>query len=130
MLTATMPPEDQSPPTPPRRRPGALGSIGRITRGLLLDSRQRRQIMIYVIVAAVGLTVVGGTVGFDFLRTNIWVFSAYWLLCAFLTLLAVLLAIYDLLMLRLLARRVQRDLETRMEEEAKREEDASADERR
>ena len=74
--------------------------------------------MIYVIAAALGLTLVGGTVGFESLRANLWVFAAYWLLCAFLTLLAVLLAIYDLLMLRLLARRVQRELDARMQQDA------------
>ena len=75
--------------------------------------------MLYVIAAALGLAVVGGTVGFDTLRANLWVFIGYWLLCAFLTVLAVLLAIYDLLMLRLLARRVQRELDARMRAEAK-----------
>ncbi len=128
MLTATMPEDGKKaplrpPPSLPRQRPGALGSVGRIARSLLVDSRQRRQIMIYVIAAAVGLTVVGGTIGFDSLRANIWVFSAYWLLCGFLTLLAVLLAIYDLLMLRLLARRMQRELDARMEAEAERKKD-------
>ena len=68
---------------------------------------------------------VGGTVGFDALRANLWVFAAYWLLCGFLTLLAVLLAIYDLLMLRLLARRVQRELDARMQEEAERKKESA-----
>ncbi len=109
----------EKPPSPPQKQgKTALAGVAGLTRGLLFDARQRRQLMIYVIAAALGLTVVGGTVGFETLRGNLWVFAAYWLLCAFLTLLAVLLAIYDLLMLRLLARRAQRELDARMQAEA------------
>ena len=110
---------EEKPPSPHKGKT-ALSGIAGIVRGLLFDARQRRVIMIYVIAAAVGLTVVGGTVGFDALRANLWAFAAYWLLCGFLTLLAVLLAIYDLLLLRLLARRVQRELDAQMREEAER----------
>ena len=121
-LTAEMPEEKPpSSPSPQRRgKKSPLSLVVGITRGLLFDAHQRRQIMIYVIAAALGLTVVGGTIGFEALRANVWMFMLYWLLCAFLTLLAVLLAIYDLLMLRLLARRMQRELDARMQEEAER----------
>lgn len=109
---------EEKPSESQKGKSSALFGIAGIARALLFDARQRRQVMIYVIAAALGLTLIGGTVGFEALRGNLWVFAAYWLLCGFLTLLAVLLAIYDILMLRLLARRVQRELDARMQEEA------------
>ena len=98
-----------------------------LARALLLDLHWRRTLMVYLIAVAFGMMLVGGTVGFDFLRARIPLFIAFWLGCAFLTLVATLLAIYDLLILRLQARRAQRELRARLLAEARGEADPRAD---
>ena len=95
-------------------KPGPLATVLALSRALLLDLHWRRQMMVYLIAVAFGMMIVGGTVGFDFLRERVPLFLAYWCVCAFLTLVAALLALYDLLVLRLVARRAQRELHERL----------------
>lgn len=70
-----------------------------ITRGLIRDLRMRRAAMFAVAVLAM-LMVFFGSVFLNSKVENPWLFICYWLGCAWLTLLLLLLALYDLLALR------------------------------
>ena len=70
--------------------------------------------MFYGIVAAGAMLVFGATLLDGWLRENLARFLGYWLVCAWLTLLALLLALFDLLLLRAQGRRVQRELRKRL----------------
>ena len=105
-------PADPPQPVPRPRTVGPLGWVVRYTRGLILDQHLRRLTMFYVIIAAM-LMAFGGEVFLGgWLRQNPWRFLGYYLTCAWLTIAAALLAIYDLLMIRLQHRFIRRRLRT------------------
>ena len=76
------------------------------TRGLLRDERARRTIMIMSLLAAVVMLVAGLTVLRPWLnpREHPWRFMLYWFVCAWDTLLVLLLAVLDMLLIRAKAR--------------------------
>lgn len=80
------------------------------TRGVLRDQPARRRTMLMLLVAAVVLLIAG----FTFLQPVLnphqhpWRVIFFWLVCVWLTLTALLLAVFDLLILRLQARRAER----------------------
>jgi len=80
-----------------------------ITRGILLDPRVRRWAMFVLLLAALLMLFAGST----FLAGNLslWSFVIYWGACGWLTLAALLLALWDLLLVRTAARRERRRLE-------------------
>lgn len=80
-----------------------------ITRGILLDPRVRRWAMFVLLLAALLMLFAGST----FLAGNLspWSFVIYWFACGWLTLAALLLALWDLLLVRAAARRERRRLE-------------------
>ena len=121
------PPESPSvsPPQPaPRSRAvGPLGWVIRYTRGLILDQHLRRQTMFYVIIAAMLMAFAGEVFLDGWLKQNPWRFLGYYLACAWLTVVAALLALYDLLMIRLQHRAIRRDLRARMLDDEPRNED-------
>lgn len=91
-----------------------LNLILPIVRGILGSMRYRRRVMIGLILAA-SFMVFAGTLFFqDFLMARPWWFVLYWLVCAWITLTAVLLALYDMLMVRLAARQARRKLREEM----------------
>jgi protein-S-isoprenylcysteine O-methyltransferase Ste14 len=82
------------------------------TRGLIRDQNTRRKAMFILVIVALVLLFSGST----FLAATInprehpgW-FILFWAICAWLTLTAMLLAIFDLLMVRLHGRRAERSL--------------------
>src|SRR5205823_7954594 len=96
---------------------GATSLIVHATRGIIRDRSTRRKTMFILLVVALILLVSGST----FLQSTLnprerpaW-FMLYWLMCAWLTLTAMLLAIFDLLTLRLEARMAQRALRVKLE---------------
>jgi hypothetical protein len=92
------------------------------TRGLLYDQHLRRWVMFYTVLAAALMVFAGDLLLGDWLRERLQRFAVYWLVCGWLTVTAGLLAIYDLLMMRLehrLARRQLREKIFRREEEKK-----------
>ena len=112
---------EQSPvPENPRRRGGPLGWILVYTRGLIVDQHLRRLTMFYLALAAL-LMVFFGALFLDGwvqaskqdLHVAIW-FAAYWLSVAWLTMTAALLAIYDLLFVRVQHRAMRRQLRQRI----------------
>lgn len=76
------------------------------TRGLLRDQRSRRKTMAISLVIALLLLVAGLTVLRPWLdpHEHPWRFILFWLACAWETVLVLLLALFDLLLLRAQAR--------------------------
>lgn len=72
------------------------------TRGLLRDERARRTIMLFSLLAAVVMLVAGLTVLRPWLNPHEhpWRFILYWFVCAWDTLLVLLLALLDILLIR------------------------------
>ena len=89
------------------------------TRGVIRDPKTRRVAMIIVLTAALLVMIVGSTALRSVLNPHehpIW-FIFFWLMCAWLTLTAVLLALFDLLMLRTDARKARRQLQEEVEKQ-------------
>jgi hypothetical protein len=88
--------------------------IIQISRGIIRDQRMRRSTMFYVMLIALVMLFVGSVLIDYWLRENVWLFLLWWGLCAWLTLLAVLLALFDLLLVRTAARRERRRLASQL----------------
>jgi hypothetical protein len=85
--------------------------IIQVSKGLIRDQRARRTLMFWNIVVVLGLIFLGATLLWSWLREHPLFFLGYWAFCAWLTLLAVLLALYDVARVRLDAQRARRQLE-------------------
>ena len=112
-------PQPASPaPGKSRVRGGPLGWILLYTRGLIADQHLRRLTMFYVSLADMLMVFVGSLALFskDWMppREHVWGFAIYWLVVAWLTVLLALLAIYDILLLRVQHRLIRRQLRQRM----------------
>ena len=108
-----------APPTPstkPRRTVGPWRALLLYTRGLIVDQHLRRVTMFYAVLAAMLLAFAGDMFLGGWLnpREHFYRFAAYWLLCGWLTILSALLAIYDMLMLRIQHRLLRRALRAKM----------------
>ncbi len=90
------------------------------TRGIIRDQRTRRRVMIVVLTAALILMICGATLlkqALDPHEHTAW-FLLFWLVCAWLTITAITLAIFDLLMVTSNARKAQRELRQDIERES------------
>jgi protein-S-isoprenylcysteine O-methyltransferase Ste14 len=88
------------------------------SRGLVRDQTMRRKAMFWVVILAVLLLFCGATFFAPWLDPNIrpgW-FLLYWLICAWVTVTALLLAIFDLLLVRVQARQTKRQLAQKLAE--------------
>ena len=85
--------------------------IIQVSKGLIRDQRARRLVMFYSVIFALVLIFAGSTFLWSLLREHPFVFLAYWAGCAWITLLAVLLAFYDMVKVRADVRRERRRLE-------------------
>jgi uncharacterized membrane protein YdcZ (DUF606 family) len=111
-----VPEAHETPPRPTWRgrvSRGPLGWILMFTRGLIFDQHLRRVTMFYVVLAAMFMALAGDVFIDGWLRHPLLRFVIYWLACAWLTILAALLAVYDLLMLRVQHRLLRRRLRER-----------------
>ena len=81
------------------------------TAGVIRDPRMRRHFMFYGLVVALVLLFAGSTFLDRSLREHIYVFAGYWFACAWLTVAALLLALYDMIAIRAAERRERRRLE-------------------
>jgi hypothetical protein len=88
-----------------------LKLVIQISRGLIRDQTARRQLMFYSVLGALLMLFVGSAVLFSWLRQNPILFIIYWALCGWITVIAMLLAIFDLLIVRSTARRERKRLE-------------------
>ena len=85
--------------------------IIQVSKGLIRDQRARRLVMFYSVIFALVLIFAGSTFLWSLLREHPFVFLIYWAGCAWITLLAVLLAFYDMVKVRAEVRRERRRLE-------------------
>ena len=90
-----------------------------ISKGLIRDQRARRTLMFYSVIFALVLLFAGSTFLWAQLREHPFIFLIYWAGCAWITLLAVLLALYDVVKVRAEVRREKRRLERELIEKAK-----------
>lgn len=87
-----------------------LSFLTHVTRGLIRDRNTRRKTMLATLLAALLLLFAGATFLQPLLRPRpVW-FILYWLACAWLTVLAMLLALFDLLMTRVQSRAAEKVL--------------------
>src|SRR6266404_8106504 len=87
-----------------------------VTRGLIRDQRTRRKAMVVLLALAVLMLVAGFTVFQSAMnpREHPWFVILFWLACVWLTFTATLLAIFDLLAMRLAAKRAERALREKL----------------
>ena len=97
--------------------------IIQISKGLIRDQRARRTLMFYTVLIALVLLFAGSTFLSPLLNPHEHpiIVLAYWAGCAWITLLAVLLALYDMVKVRIDVRRERRRLERELIEKAKNE---------
>lgn len=89
------------------------------SRGIIRDQKTRRKAMVVLLGLAVLMLVAGFTVFQSVLnpREHPWFVILFWLACVWLTFTAILLALFDLIVIRLEARRAQRALREGLESE-------------
>jgi hypothetical protein len=90
------------------------------TRGVLRDQKTRRKAMALLLALAVLMLLAGFTVLQSFMnpREHAWFVILFWVACVWLTFTAMLLALFDLLIIRLESRRARRALREKLEAEA------------
>jgi hypothetical protein len=111
-----IPPNDK---TSPRQRSLRIASFAtHATRGLLRDQTMRRKTMFAMVIVALVMLFSGATFLAPVLdpKTRPCWFLLYWLACVWVTVTAVLLAIFDLLLVRLQARDEKRTLARKIAE--------------
>lgn len=88
--------------------------IIQVCKGLIRHGRARRTLMFYTTVVLLVLCFVGATFLSTWLRGHPLIFLGFWGLVAWLTMLIVLLALYDMVKVRADGRRAHRQLEESM----------------
>ena len=103
--------------SPEEKRLETTSFVVHATRGVIRDQRTRRKAMIILLALAVLMLLAGFTVFQSALnpREHPWLVILFWIVCVWLTFTALLLAIFDLLMVRADARRAQRALREKLE---------------
>src|SRR5437660_12255573 len=102
---------------PDEKRLRTTSFVVHATRGLIRDQTTRRKAMLFLLMLALLLLIAG----FTFLqpalnpREHPWRVILFWIVCIWLTFTALLLALFDLLVLRLQARRAERALREKLE---------------
>jgi hypothetical protein len=102
---------------PPEKRLRVAPFAIHATRGLLRDQKSRRRTMAVSIAVALILLVTGLTVFRSWLdpHEHPWRFIFFWLACAWEIVLAVLLALFDLLLMRAQERAARKALREQMQ---------------
>ncbi len=89
-----------------------------LTKGIIRDQRMRRLMMFWVMMAALVMLFLGSLLLNDrWGREHPWLFMGYWMICAWLTLTGMLLALLDILVLRATQRAARRVLEKQLLDE-------------
>lgn len=99
--------------TPPKPKSFSLPSFAtHATRGIIRDQTSRRKMMAGTLAVAVLMLIAGSTFLQDLLNPREYAvrFILYWLTCAWFTVAAMLLALFDALMLRAQARAARKML--------------------
>jgi hypothetical protein len=105
---------------PPEKRLKVAPFAIHATRGLLRDQKSRRRTMAVSIAVALFLLVTGLTVFRSWLdpHEHPWRFIFFWLACAWETVLAILLALFDVLLMRAQERAARKALREQMQSDA------------
>ena len=83
-----------------------------LSKGILRDSRMRRTVMLCLIGAAVVMLFFGSVlIPNDWARMHYCLYFLYWAFCLWITLAAVLLAVFDVLVIRATERAMRRQME-------------------
>jgi undecaprenyl pyrophosphate phosphatase UppP len=101
-----------SPPPPNEKKFRFVSFAIHATRGLVRDQSARRKTMFWIVIVAVLMLFCGATFLTPWLDPHVrpgW-FILYWLVCAWITVTAVLLALLDLLLVRAQVRAEKRTL--------------------
>lgn len=90
------------------------------TRGVIRDQKTRRKAMVFCLALAVLLLLTGFTIFQTALnpREHPWFVIWFWIACVWLTFTAMLLAVFDLLIIRSEARKARRALREKLEADA------------
>ena len=92
-----------------------LQTILLLTKGIIRDQRMRRSMMFWIMLAALVMLFLGSWLLTErWARQHPWLYLIFWLICAWLTLTGVLLALLDILALRAAQRAARRVLEQQM----------------
>ena len=83
-----------------RQSPRVFRLIIPITRGIIREQRVRRSVIFFVMLGALVMLFIGATFLERWLREHPVLFVLYWFACAWATLTAMLLALYDLIAVR------------------------------
>src|SRR6266568_8488516 len=103
--------------SPEEKRLQTTSFVVHATRGVIRDQNTRRKAMLFLLVLALLLLISG----FTFLQSALnpqehpWRVILFWIVCIWLTFTALLLALFDLLVLRLQARRAEHALREKLE---------------
>jgi hypothetical protein len=106
--------------TPEEKRLQHASFVIHATRGVVRDQRTRRRVMVIVVIAALLLMASGATVLQGPLNPHErpgW-FIFFWLICAWLTITAILIAVFDLLIVTSSARKAERAMRDQVERES------------
>lgn len=97
--------------------------IAHATRGVIRDQKTRRKAMVFCLALAVVMLLAGFTVFQTLLNPHEhpWFVILFWVACVWMTFTAMLLAIFDLLIIRSEARRARRALREKLESPSSRE---------
>jgi protein-S-isoprenylcysteine O-methyltransferase Ste14 len=101
---------------PENKRLQLIPFIVQAARGAIRDQKTRRKTMFGSLLVALALLIAGSTVLQPVLnpREHPGWFIVFWLVCAWITILAMLLALFDLLMLRVQRRAAHRILQAQL----------------
>ena len=83
-----------------------------LTKGILRDTRLRRNLMLWIMLAAMVMLFAGSwLIADDWARRHVWLYFAYWAVCTWLTIAGMLLAVFDILIIRAAGRAMRRRIE-------------------
>lgn len=111
-------PDEEPPPNEKKLRFASFAVHA--TRGLVRDQQTRRMTMFVIVIVALVMLVLGATFLGPVLNPHVrpgW-FIFYWAVCAWITMTAVLLAIFDLLIVRAKERGEKRRMQEELDDEA------------
>src|SRR5205823_11186719 len=105
---------------PEEKRLETTSFVVHATRGVIRDQNTRRKAMVVLLALALLLLIAGFTFLAPILnpRAHPWLVILFWVVCVWLTFTAFLLALFDLLVVRLQARRVERTLREKLKTDA------------
>ena len=88
--------------------------IIQVCKGIIRSQGARRTVMFWDVLAVLVLMFLGSTFLWPWLRAHPLFFLGYWAFCGWLTILAALLAVYDLARVRLNARHTQEEIKRQL----------------